>query len=146
MRRRLRRATPEAGSRCRAKRRGLQGGYLISQAVFARDLLQESSNGSINALFVRAVSLLGRARRSQGLGVVRAMRKEVKRAIISLGSAFGIKPVGRKWIEAFAALNGSFERTAWELSFLVASAAIFANAAAANSYGASLDRVCLSKQ
>lgn len=49
------------------------------------------------------------------------MRKQVKQAIISLGSAFGIKPVGRKWIEAFTSLNGSFERTAWELSFYVAS-------------------------
>ena len=48
------------------------------------------------------------------------MRKQVKRAIISLGSAFGIKPVDRKWIGAFSALSGSFERTAWELSFYVA--------------------------
>src|ERR1700744_946177 len=42
------------------------------------------------------------------------------RAILSVGSALGIKPVGRKWIEAFAALNGSFERTGWELSSYVA--------------------------
>ena len=48
------------------------------------------------------------------------MRKQVKQAIISLGSAFGIKPVGRNWIEAFRALNGSFERTGGELSFYVA--------------------------
>jgi hypothetical protein len=47
--------------------------------------------------------------------------KSVKRLVISAAAAFGIKPVGRKWIEAFGALNGSFERTAWELSFYVAS-------------------------
>jgi hypothetical protein len=54
------------------------------------------------------------------LGAVRVMLKNVKQAIISLGSALGIKPVGRKWIEAFSALNGSFERTGWELSSYVA--------------------------
>jgi hypothetical protein len=48
------------------------------------------------------------------------MRKRVKKAIISVGTAFGIKPVGKKWIEAFSALNGSFERSALELSFYVA--------------------------
>jgi len=47
--------------------------------------------------------------------------KSVKRLVISAAAAFGIKPVGRKWIEALSALNGSFERTAWELSFYVAS-------------------------
>lgn len=46
--------------------------------------------------------------------------KSVKRLVISAAAAFGIKPVGRKWIEAFSALNGSFERTKWELSFYVA--------------------------
>jgi hypothetical protein len=40
---------------------------------------------------------------------VTTLQKEVKRAIISLGSAFGIKPVDRKWISAFTTLNGSFE-------------------------------------
>lgn len=48
------------------------------------------------------------------------MRKQVKQAILSLGSALGIKPVGRKWIAAFTTLNGSFERTGWELSFYIA--------------------------
>jgi hypothetical protein len=44
----------------------------------------------------------------------------IKRAVISLGQAFGIKPVGRRWIEAFSALNGAFERTGWELTSYVA--------------------------
>jgi hypothetical protein len=47
-------------------------------------------------------------------------RSTVKRAVISVASAFGIKPVGRKWITAFSSLNGTFERTGWELSFYVA--------------------------
>jgi hypothetical protein len=47
-------------------------------------------------------------------------RTAVKRAAISAASAFGFRPVGRKWIEAFSALNGTFERTGFELSFYVA--------------------------
>jgi hypothetical protein len=47
-------------------------------------------------------------------------KPSIKRAIISAASALGVKPVGRQWIEAFSALNGSFERTGWELSFHVA--------------------------
>ena len=50
----------------------------------------------------------------------------LKRAILSAASALGIKPVGRKWIAAFSALNGSFERTVWELRFYVASLVIIA--------------------
>ena len=52
--------------------------------------------------------------------------KSVKRAVISAAAAFGFKPVGRKWIDAFSALNGPFERTAWELSFYVASLVLIA--------------------
>jgi len=47
-------------------------------------------------------------------------KPSIKRAVISVAAAFGIKPVGRKWITAFSALNGSFERAGWELSFYVA--------------------------
>jgi hypothetical protein len=56
--------------------------------------------------------------------------KLVKRAVVSAAAAFGLKPVGRKWIEAFSALSGSFERTAWELSFYVASLVLIAAFAA----------------
>ena len=47
-------------------------------------------------------------------------KSSVKRAVISAAAALGIKPVGRQWIEAFSALNGSFERIGWELTFYVA--------------------------
>jgi hypothetical protein len=47
-------------------------------------------------------------------------KRSIKRAVISAAAAFGIKPVGRTWITAFSSLNGSFERTGWELSFYVA--------------------------
>ena len=53
-------------------------------------------------------------------------KPSIKRAIISAASALGVKPVGRQWIEAFSALNGSFERTGWELSFYVATMVVVA--------------------
>jgi hypothetical protein len=57
-----------------------------------------------------------------GVNTVPPQRRKssIKRAVISVAAAFGIKPVGRKWITAFSSLNGSFERTGWELSFYVA--------------------------
>lgn len=47
-------------------------------------------------------------------------RTALERVVISAASVLGIKPVGQKWIVAFTTLNGSFERTGWELSYYVA--------------------------
>jgi hypothetical protein len=43
----------------------------------------------------------------------------VKRAVISAASAFGIKPVDRRWAAALSHLEGSFERTGPELAIYV---------------------------
>jgi hypothetical protein len=48
------------------------------------------------------------------------MLRGFKRAVVSVASALGINPVDRKWISALTALNGTYERTGWELSFYVA--------------------------
>jgi hypothetical protein len=48
------------------------------------------------------------------------MHRLLKRAILSTASAFGIKPVDRKWIAALTGLNGTFERTGSELGVFVA--------------------------
>jgi hypothetical protein len=48
------------------------------------------------------------------------MRKSTKRALISAGAAFGLKPEDPKWVAALLRLKGTFERTGFDLAFYVA--------------------------